>query len=100
MSLTAEVSESANGARIVLAAGIDAELISAMAYRVRGCPHLVAALELLCEKLENRSVAALEKPVTADITRELCLPVEKSGLILLLEDAVAILWTQFATVND
>jgi len=96
VSLTAEVSESAHGAHVVLAAGIDGETVSALAYRVRGCPHLVAALELLCTKLENRPVAALEKLATADITQELGVPVEKSGRILLLEDAVAMLWSQFA----
>jgi len=100
VSLSAEVSESGNGAHIVLAAGIDDGTISALAYRVRGCPHLIAALELLCMKLADQPVAALEKPAIADITQELCVPVEKSGRILLLEDAVAMLWAQFAAATD
>jgi hypothetical protein len=50
--------------------------------------------------LQHRPVAALEKPAIADITQELCVPIEKSGRILLLEDAVAMLWAQFAAAKD
>lgn len=96
LALTAEVSESASGAQFLLAAGVDAGVVTAMAYRVRGCPHLIAALEVLCMRLQGQSVTALEKSVIAGITGELCLPVPKGGLILLLEDALAILREQYA----
>ncbi len=45
LTLVAEVSESDNGAHIVVSAGIRGGIIAAMAYRVGGCPHLIAALE-------------------------------------------------------
>jgi NifU-like protein involved in Fe-S cluster formation len=44
LTLVADVSESDSGAHIEMSAGIRGDLISAMAYRVWGCPHLVAAL--------------------------------------------------------
>jgi NifU-like protein involved in Fe-S cluster formation len=98
-TLSATASESTRGAELVLVAGIDADQITAMAYRVRGCPHLIAALELFCDFLEGQPVSALEKPKIADITEQLSIPVEKSGRILLLEDAAAMLWSQVAGIK-
>ena len=93
---TVEVAESAHGARVQLSAGFDRETITALAYRVHGCPHLLAALEHFCTLFAGAPVSRLEKPDFADITRELAIPVEKSGRILLLEDAVAALWSHCA----
>ncbi len=100
LKLAADVSESASGARITLAAGIRDGIIGGMAFRVRGCPHLIAALELVCTALEEQPVAGLENFDLADITQELSVPVEKSGRILLLEDALATLWAQYASAID
>lgn len=96
----AEATEAAQGAYLQLAAAITNGTVAALSYRVRGCPHLVALLELFCTRCEGGPVRALEKPDFADITRELALPVEKSGRILLLEDAVAALWAQYAGSAD
>ena len=100
LNLAADVVESASGARITLAAGIRGGIIAGMAFRVWGCPHLIAALELVCMALEEQPVAGLEKFDLADITQELSVPVEKSGRILLLEDALATLWAQYADAQD
>ena len=93
--LEAEAAESGQGAQIALAAGIDEGRISALRFRVSGCPHLIAALEVFCRRHEGGPAAGLEKPDFAGISEELELPVEKSGRILLLEDAVARLWSQY-----
>jgi NifU-like protein involved in Fe-S cluster formation len=95
-TLVAEVSESESGAQVVLAAGIRAGSIADMAYRAWGCPHLIAALELACETLVNQPVESLENFNSADITQNLAVPTEKSGRILLVEDALATLWAQVA----
>lgn len=95
-AITADVSESEGGAQVVLAAGIQAGSIAEMAYRAWGCPHLIAALELVCETMVNQPVEALEKFDSADITHNLAVPTEKSGRILLVEDALAALWAQVA----
>ena len=94
--LNADVAESDTGAHIVMSAGIRDGTIAAMAFRVWGCPHLIAALELACRKLVEQPAASLENFDLADITRELSVPAEKIGRILLLEDALATLWAQHA----
>ena len=98
--LVADVSESGTGAHIAISAGIRGGTIARMAYRVRGCPHLIAALELVCTTLESQPVAGLEIFDSADITQELAIPAEKAGRILLLEDALAMLWAQYASTED
>jgi len=95
-TLTADVSESEGGAQVALAAGIQAGSIAEMAYRAWGCPHLIAALELACETLVNQPVQSLENFDSADITQNLAVPTEKTGRILLVEDALATLWAQVA----
>jgi NifU-like protein involved in Fe-S cluster formation len=92
--LNADVADSGHGAHIVLKAGIRDGTIGEMAFRVWGCPHLIAALELVCERLVEQSVASLENYELADITQELGIPAEKMGRILLLEDALAMLWAE------
>jgi len=98
-TLAAEVSESDGGAQVVLAAGIHAGSIAEMAFRAWGCPHLIAALELACEILVNQPVECLENFDSADITQNLAVPTEKSGRILLVEDALATLWSQVDGVD-
>jgi hypothetical protein len=98
--LVADVSESDHGAHIVISAGIRGGAIAGMAYRVWGCPHLIAALERVCTTFEGQPVAGLENFDSADITQELSVPVEKAGRILLLEDALATLWAQCAGTED
>jgi NifU-like protein involved in Fe-S cluster formation len=100
LTLVADVSESDSGAHVEMSAGIRGGIIIAMAYRVWGCPHLVAALELVCETLEGQPVSGLENFESADITQQLSVPVEKTGRILLLEDALATLWAHYASTAD
>ncbi len=100
LTLVADVSESAEGAQIVMSAGIRGDTIAGMAFRVRGCPHLIAALELACRILTGQPVASLENFDSANITQELSVPVQKAGRILLLEDALATLWAQYASIED
>lgn len=94
-TITAEASESDQGARICLAAGIRDGTLEAATFRAWGCPHLIAAADLACEQLTGRPVQSLENFDLAHITQELCIPAEKAGRILLLEDALATLWAQF-----
>jgi NifU-like protein involved in Fe-S cluster formation len=98
--LSTEAVESRYGAHLQLAAGIDGDTVTAIRYRVHGCPHLIAALERFCSGIEGGPVPGLENPDFADITRELDIPVGKSGRILLLENAVASLWSQYAGTGN
>ncbi len=99
-TVTADVSESDSGARVLMSAGIRDGAIADTAFRARGCPHLIAAVDLACERLTGQPVRSLENYDLAHITRELCIPAEKAGRILLLQDALATLWAQYGSAED
>ena len=96
-SAHAEVSESAAGAKLQLAAGIDEGKLQEIRFRVFACPHLIAAAEWLCKEYEGRSPKDLADFRAADCIVPLAIPVEKTGRILLLEDAIRLLLEQFTT---
>ena len=96
-TLVADVSNSNKGAHIVMEAGIRDGVIADMAFRVWGCPHLIAALESACTRLVGQPLANLENYDSADIMQELSIPPDKMGRILLLEDALATLWAQYGS---
>jgi NifU-like protein involved in Fe-S cluster formation len=98
--ISADVSDSDKGARIVISAGIRDGTIASAAFRAFSCPHLIAALDLACERLTGQPVQSLENYDLAHITKELGVPAEKAGRILLLEDALATLWAQIGSAAD
>ena len=69
--------------------------ISALRFRVWGCPHVIAAAEAVCTSLEGQAVAELDSYSTADVMQNLPVPVEKTGRILVIEDAVRSLGQRF-----
>jgi len=83
---TADVEE--QGVRIRLAATHVNGKILALAFRAWGCPHVIAACEGFCAEFEGKPVASLGEFRAADIMQKLSVPVEKTGRILVLEDAV------------
>lgn len=94
--LRAVAAESENGCRLVLAAGVVDEIVVEMRYRVWGCPHLIAAAEALCKEREQGAVAGLSVFAMTELMELLAIPVEKTGRILLLEDALNSLWEQYS----
>ena len=93
-SALAEASESAAGARLQLAVGIDEGTLQEIRFRVFACPHLIAAAEWLCKEYEGRTLADLAGFRAADCMVPLAIPVERTGRILLLEDAIRLLLEQ------
>lgn len=83
----AEVAESRAGARLVLCAGLNDGKIAALRFRVRGCPHLVAAAELVCSRLEGADPAQLAAVSAVELKDRLAVPAGKTGRMLLVEDA-------------
>ena len=59
-----------------------------MAFRAYGCPHLIAAAEAACAELEGRDAVELLEFPASDLMQSLSVPVEKTGRILVLEDAI------------
>jgi len=87
-SVQGEASESEGGARVVLSAGIDGAIVRELRYRIFGCPVLVAAAEWTCRRYEGRPWADLHEFRAADCRQALDVPVEKTGRLLLMEDAI------------
>ena len=76
------------GVRIEISALIDAGRLEKLAFRAYGCPHVIAAAEAFCADYEGREAAALEAFSGTDLMQNLPVPHEKTGRILVLEDAV------------
>jgi NifU-like protein involved in Fe-S cluster formation len=83
------------GVRLRLSAAAAGGKINAMRFRVWGCPHVIAAAEAICSALEGRPVTDLENYAVAEIIQKLPVPVEKTGRILVIEDAVRSLGQRF-----
>ena len=57
-------------------------------FQAWGCPHVIAAAEAFCTSYEGRPVADLLEFSASDLMQSLPVPVEKTGRILVIEDAV------------
>lgn len=77
----------AQGVRLRLNATSRNGILEALSFRALGCPHFLAACEWLCRQLEGKPVAALTEWQPTEIMQTLGLPVEKTGRILVIEDA-------------
>lgn len=68
------------------------DVVVAAGFQAFGCPHTVAAADVVAEWLEGRSVEAARKLDAKAVCAELEVPVEKLGKLLRIEDAVAACW--------
>ena len=92
-AVVAEIAE--QGVHLQLAATEDDGNIRALKFRAWGCPHVIAACEYFCAEYEGRPLDALEEFQASNIMRNLSVPVEKTGRILVLEDVVRLLGRAF-----
>ena len=76
------------GVRVELSAQVDRDRVIALKFRAWGCPHLIAAAEAFCTGFERQQVAHLKSFTATGLMQTLAVPVEKTGRILVLEDAV------------
>ena len=96
----AEASEGGAGARILLTAVTDNAKLSVLRFRVFGCPHLIAAAEAVCERFEGKPVKMLAEFTSAELMKTLDVPIEKTGRLLLLEDALHSLESRLGQPDD
>ena len=75
------------GVRIALFAVVTATTLERLGFLAWGCPHLIAAAEGFCRDFEGKQPADLLEFSSADLMQSLSVPVEKTGRILVLEDA-------------
>ena len=85
--ISVAVSEGGAGARIRLAGVSDGERWTRLCWQVFGCPHTMAAAEAACRRFEGAAHAAPREFAFVELVEELAIPVEKTGRVLLLEDA-------------
>jgi NifU-like protein involved in Fe-S cluster formation len=76
------------GLRLGLTARVADGRIEAMAFQAYGCPHVIAAAEAACAELEGRDAVQLLEFSATGLMQSLPVPVEKTGRILVLEDAI------------
>ncbi len=76
------------GVRVTLFSRIDGGKIRRLGFLAWGCPHLIAAAEAFCRDFEGRDPAELLEFSASGLMQSLSVPVEKTGRILVLEDAV------------
>ena len=76
------------GVRVELSATVDRDRVVALKFRAWGCPHLIAAAEAFCTGFERQQAAHLKSFTAAGLMQTLAVPAEKTGRILVLEDAV------------
>ncbi len=75
------------GVRIELYAATEAGQVATLRFLAWGCPHFIAAAEALCAACEGRPAAELEQFSADQLMQSLPVPMEKTGRILVLEDA-------------
>lgn len=76
------------GVRIRLSALVRDGHIETLRHQVWGCPHLIAVAEAGCRELEGRAAASLLKFGVGGLISKLRVPAEKTGRMLVFEDAV------------
>ena len=79
--------------RIRLSATVVDERLLKLRFLAWGCPHVIAACEAFCECYEGSALTDMEAFEVNEIMQTLAVPVEKTGRILVLEDAARALAT-------
>ncbi|MEJ2604157.1 MAG: hypothetical protein P8172_12860 [Gammaproteobacteria bacterium] len=74
--------------------------ISAMRYGALGCPWVIAACEWACREAEHRPLRRLAEFDAASLTGVLSAPAEKTGSLLVVEDAIAALRANLERAED
>lgn len=79
----------ADGVEVVFSATAADGRITAVRFGALGCPWVIAACEWACRQAEGTSAAGLAALDAAAIARALDAPAEKTGSLLVVEDALA-----------
>jgi NifU-like protein involved in Fe-S cluster formation len=87
------------GAWVRFAARIEGGRFADCRFRAFGCPHTLAAASLVAGRLRGAPLAAASAIDAAGIARELDVPAEKMGRLLVVEDALRALLVDLARVQ-
>ena len=75
-------------------------LVGELRFKAWGCPHLIAAAEAFCAEYEGRAASEILEFRASDLMQSLPVPVEKTGRILVLEDAVRALGARLRQTTE
>ena len=87
--VSAQAVEFSGGPRVRLSCDVVDGRLARVAFSAWGCPHFLAAADLVAEELAGRPVDALVRIDVDDIATRLEVPREKLGKLLRIEDALA-----------
>ena len=93
--IAASAGDPEQGVRFDLSARVQGDRIVALRFEVYGCPHCIAAGSLLSERLQGATLEELRRWTWRQAADELEFPPEKRGRLLVLEDAVRALATEW-----
>jgi NifU-like protein involved in Fe-S cluster formation len=79
------------GAWIRFEARIEDGRVADSAFRAWGCPHTLAAAAWVTQELRSHAIADRRSIDASDLARELDVPAEKMGRMLVVEDALGAL---------
>lgn len=86
--VSASVGAGGAGPRITLTGtSAGGDVWTQLTWRVFGCPHTMAAAEAACRRFAGAKTTAPAEFTFVELVEELGIPVEKTGRVLLLEDA-------------
>lgn len=85
------------GAWVRFAVRVSEGIVREARFRAWGCPHVLAACELVAGRLEGLPPGCPGSVSAAALARELAVPPEKMGRLLVIEDALSALAAAAAT---
>lgn len=88
------------GVRIRLSLSAPGGRVEEARFEAWGCPHVLAACEAFCASAQGRQLADLSEYSAAPLMQSLAIPVDKTGRILVLEDAVRSLGATASAPNE
>jgi NifU-like protein involved in Fe-S cluster formation len=86
--LRGEAGSERAGTQICVAADLVGERLQNVGFRVFGCPHTIALAHRAAELLEGAPATLLRDLPLEELAQEFNLPVEKTGKLLIIKDAL------------
>jgi NifU-like protein involved in Fe-S cluster formation len=77
------------GVQVSVSADLAGDKLENVGFRVFGCPHIIALAHKVAECLEGAQVVQLRDLPLDELAQEFGFPVEKTGKLLIMKDALA-----------
>jgi NifU-like protein involved in Fe-S cluster formation len=77
------------GVQVSITADLAGDKLENVGFRVFGCPHIIALAHKVAESLEGAQVVQLRDLPLDELAQEFSFPVEKTGKLLIMKDALA-----------